>query len=41
VNGAFSLAADLVMGAHFLLAAFIAGGFVAIPIGYKTVGVWC
>ena len=36
MNGAFSLAADLGMGAHFLLAAFMAGGFVAIPIGYKN-----
>ena len=35
MNGAFSLAADLVMGVHFLIAAFMAGGFVAIPIGYK------
>ena len=29
------MAADLVMIAHFLLAAFVAAGFVAIPIGYK------
>ncbi len=29
------MAADLVMTAHFLLAAFIIAGFVAIPIGYK------
>ena len=29
------MAADLVMIAHFLLAAFITAGFVAIPIGYK------
>lgn len=40
MDGAFSLAADLVMGAHFLLAAFMAGGFVAIPIGYKTGWSW-
>ena len=29
------MAAELVMIAHFLLAAFITAGFVAIPIGYK------
>ena len=38
--GVISLAADLVMIAHFLLAAFLTAGFVAIPIGYKFRWSW-
>ena len=38
--GVISLAADLVMIAHFLLAAFMTAGFVAIPIGYKFRWSW-
>ena len=34
-TGVIGLAADLVMIARFLLAAFFTAGFVAIPIGYK------
>ena len=34
------MAADLVMIAHFLLAAFMTAGFVAIPIGYKFSWSW-
>ena len=30
------MAADFVMGAHFLLAALIVAGFVFIPIGYMV-----
>ena len=34
------MAADLVMIAHFLLAAFMTAGLVAIPIGYKFRWSW-
>ena len=34
------MAADLVMAAHFLLAAFVALGLVAIPFGYKFGWAW-
>ena len=34
------MAADLVIAAHFLLAAFVALGLVAIPFGYKFGWTW-
>ena len=34
------MAADLVMAAHFLLAAFVALGLIAIPFGYKFGWTW-
>ena len=34
------MAADLVMVAHFLLAAFVVSGLLVIPIGYKIGWTW-